>query len=51
MKKYLDSPIFSLVCLPEGILLSCGGGGKRFGLQNYLVLLFLYFFFKLGTLS
>lgn len=37
MKKYLDLPIFSMVCLSEGVLVSCGGGGKRVGLENCLV--------------
>lgn len=36
-KKYLDSPIFSIVCLPDSVLVSLGGGGKRFGLVNTLV--------------
>ena len=37
MKKYLDLTIFSMVCLSEGVLVSCGGGGKRVGLENCLV--------------
>lgn len=36
-KKFLDSPIFSIVCLTDAVLVSLGGGGKRFGLVNSLV--------------
>lgn len=52
MKKYLESPIFSVVCLDDGVLMSCGGGGKRFGLTNYLVcdLHYIYRFYSLNPL-
>lgn len=36
-KKYLQTPIFSIICLPDSVLVSCGGGGKRVGLENSLV--------------
>ncbi|CAD8131677.1 unnamed protein product [Paramecium octaurelia] len=37
-QKDLESPIFSVVCFPDSVLVSLGGGGKRYGLVNSLQL-------------
>ncbi|CAD8055840.1 unnamed protein product [Paramecium sonneborni] len=37
-QKDLESPIFSVVCFPDSVLVSLGGGGKKYGLVNSLQL-------------
>ena len=32
-----EAPIFSNLCYNKLLILSCGGGGKRFGLKNRLM--------------
>ncbi|CAK69340.1 unnamed protein product (macronuclear) [Paramecium tetraurelia] len=37
-QKDLESPIFAVVCFPDSVLVSLGGGGKKYGLVNSLQL-------------